>query len=90
MKSTRRWSYLTGSLTVLVLALIGVLWAMSVATAPPGATELTKGDLSTDIGVVSPTIDDAEDRTIEVTLDNADLNIIDFVGNRSRRTGVRL
>ena len=80
MKSTRRWSYLTGSLTVLVLALIGVLWAMSVAAAPPGATELTKGDLSTDIGVVSPTIDDAEDRTIEVTLDNADLNIIDFVG----------
>jgi hypothetical protein len=65
---------------VLVLALIGVLWAMSVAAAPPGATELTKGDLSTDIGVVSPTIDDAEDRTIEVTLDNADLNIIDFVG----------
>ena len=42
MKSTRRWSYLTGSLTVLVLALIGVLWAMSVAAAPPGATELTK------------------------------------------------
>ena len=80
MKSTRRWSYLTGSLTVLVLALIGVLWAMSVAAAPPGATELTKGDLSTDIGVVSPTIDAAEDRTIEVTLDNADLNIIDFVG----------
>ena len=86
MKSTRRWSYLTGSLTVLVLALIGVLWAMSVAAAPPGATELTKGDLSTDTSVVSPgsvipvSDNDAADRTIEVTLDNIDLNIIDFVG----------
>ena len=80
MKSTRRWFYLTGSLTVLVLALMGVLWAMSVAAAPPGATELTKGDVSTDLAVVGPTIDDADDRTIEVTLTNAALSKVLYVG----------
>ncbi|MCE2404870.1 MAG: hypothetical protein J4F43_06905 [Dehalococcoidia bacterium] len=80
MKSTRRWFYLTGSLTVLVLGLMGVLWAMTVAAAPSGATELTEGDVSTDVAVVGPTLDDAEDREVEVTLTNPALDEIQYVG----------
>ena len=80
MKSTRRWFYLTGSLTVLVLGLMGVLWAMTVAAAPSGATALTEGDVSTDMAVVGPTLEDAEDRTVKVTLTNADLSVVQYVG----------
>ena len=80
MKSTRRWFYLTGSLTVLVLGLMGVLWAMTVAAAPSGATALTEGDVSTDMNVVGPTLEDAEDRTVKVTLTNTDLSVVQYVG----------
>ena len=89
MRSTRRWFYLTGSLSVLVLALMGVLWAMSVAAAPPGATELTAGELSTDVTVVSPdtSLDDADnpviasgDRLVEATLVNVSLDKVEYVG----------
>ena len=84
MKSTRRWFYLTGSLTVLVLALMGVLWAMSVAAAPSPAAELTKGELTTVAEFVSPDTSTAADiasgdRLIEVTLTNAALNIPETV-----------
>ena len=82
MKTTRRWFYLTGSLSVLVLALMGVLWAMSVAAAPPGATELTAGELTTDVSVVSPDPDIASgDREVEVILTNTALDNVRFVGD---------
>lgn len=80
MKSTRRWFYLTGSLTVLVLGLMGVLWAMTVAAAPSGATALTEGDVSTDMAVVGPTLMDADDRTVKVTLTNPALSVVQYVG----------
>ena len=80
MKSTRRWFYLTGSLTVLVLALMGVLWAMSVAAAPPGATELTKGDLKTDVAVIGPSLAETGDRDVKVTLTNTALSKVLYVG----------
>ena len=85
MKSTIRWFYLTGSLTVLVLALMGVLWVMSVAAAPPGATELTGGELATNVSVVSPDLDivsgDREYGVVEVTLTNTALDTARFVGD---------
>ena len=80
MKSTRRWFYLTGSLTVLVLALMGVLWAMSVAAAPPGATELTNGDVKTDVAVIGPSLEAAADRDVKVTLTNTALSEVKYVG----------
>ncbi len=76
MKSTRRWFYLTGSLTVLVLGLMGVLWAMTVAAAPSGATALTQGDVKTDVAVVAP----SDDAAVKVTLTNVALSRVQYVG----------
>ena len=64
-------------------ALLVAVWAMSASAAPSPATALSPGQLSTDVTAVSPdtTALAPRDRTVEVALTNAALDIVRYVGN---------
>ena len=78
MKKSRTQFYLAGTISVLVLTLIGLMWALSAGathdTAVPGSITFTPAAVSFDNSVTTA------DRTITVTVTDSNLNQPVFVG----------